>query len=349
MAYRGFFNVTPFVAEMFLLADERGAGVATLVAKATYTLKGSALDLAEEPSPLHPSPVYAGEPGTSSLRYESDAVFVKTAADVVLLGHAQAERGRPAELDVSLRVGRAIDRKVRVFGDRVWTKTLGRVAASAPLPFERVPLVFERAFGGWDRSGEPAEHAFEPRNPVGTGFLRPGSPRDPEGVKLPNLEDPAALLKAPADQPAPVGFGFLAPDWSPRRELAGTYDEAWTKTRLPLLPADFKRAHFNAAPAALQVRGFLRGGERVEAQGVSSRGVLRFELPATRLEAVIRLGGSDRRAAPMTIDTLLIDADRHRVEIVHRASLPIHRRGHDLDWAKVQLLAEGAPHGARAG
>jgi len=168
-----------------------------------------------------------------------------------------------------------------------------------------------------------------------------------DGVKLPNLEDPAQLLRDVEDHPTPAGFGFIAPEWAPRRQLAGTYDDAWKATRFPRLPSDFNRRHYNAAPADQQLRG-LRGGEPVEITNVSHRGVLRFEVPRLSLEAVLRLRGGDRRAAPMPLDTLIVDADAHRVHLVFRASLGIHRKAHDMEWSKVQL-EQGAGHGERSG
>src|SRR6185503_5660973 len=214
MAFQGFQNLTPFAAEALLLLDEEGAQVITLIAKATYAIKGSGLALASEQAPLVKAPIHHGEPGASSLKYESEASYTKTATDVVLLGHAQPEQGRAPSVDVTLEVG-PIRKQVRVFGERTWKRTLGTPTISAPRPFERMPLVYERAFGGRDL----------PLNPVGVGYAPPD--REPEALLVPNLEDPAELLQQPTDRPAPRGFGYLCPDWAPRRQHAGTFDEAW--------------------------------------------------------------------------------------------------------------------------
>jgi hypothetical protein len=354
VAYQGFQNLTPFAAEPFLLADEEGAALLTLVAKGTYDLPPrGGLEIAPEQVPIHKVPVHHGEPGESSLRFEHETAFAKVVADIVLLGHAQPERGRATELDVTLRVG-PLRKQVRVFGDRSWRRGVGGPVCSEPASFEKMPLVYERAFGGYDRSApDPAQHACDPRNPVGVGFLvpRPQTPAPPQAsaglagddVKLPNLEDPAALICDAQDHPAPAGFGFIAPDWSPRRQLAGTFDDAWKAGRFPRLPADFNRRHFNAAPADQQM-SVLRGGEPVEVVGVSHRGPLRFELPRLALEAVVMLRGGERRAAPMPLDTLIVDADAHRVHLVFRASFGLHRRAYDLEWSKVQIK-EGAARG----
>lgn len=344
MAYQGFQNTTPFAAEPLLLTDEEGAGVLTLVAKGTFDITRAGLAPAAEQAAIVKAAKYRGAPDASSLEAESEATFGKAATDVVILGHARPERGRVEELDVTIAIGR-LEKQIRVFGDRVWRRTLGLYSISPPKPFDRMPLVWERAFGGWDRSSpDPAEHAAEPQNPVGTGFVRHAEGRDVEGMSLPNLEDPASLIERPTDRPAPAGTGFVAPHWAPRRRLAGTYDEAWRERRFPRLPADFDRRHNNVAPPDLQAAGFFRGGERVEIVNASERGALRFELPQTKLEAAWRLRGEPERVEPMVLDTVVIDTDAHRVSLVWRASARIHRRAHDLVWARVQ--GAGEDHGA---
>jgi hypothetical protein len=348
MGYQGFENRTPFAAEPFLLADEDGARLLTLVVKGTYTLPlRGGLELAPEQVPVHKVPVHHGEPGISSLRHEHEAAFAKVVADVVLLGHARPERGRATELDVGLRVG-PLRKQVRVFGDRFWRHGLGAgPSMGAPASFESMPLVYERAFGGWDRSApDPAHHACDPRNPVGLGFLvptveeAPASAAGGDDVRLPNLENPAELIRDAQDRPAPTGFGYLSPDWSPRRQLAGTFDEAWRASRFPRLPSDFNRRHLNAAPADQQLSA-LRGGEPCEVVNASHRGPLRFELPRLALEATLRLRGGEPRAEPMPLDTLVIDADAHRVHLVFRKSFGIHRRLYDLEWSRVAVRPGG--------
>jgi hypothetical protein len=346
MPYEGFENRTPFCAQQFLLADENGATVLTLVAKATYDLqRGGGLALAAEQAGLHLAPEHHGEPGKSSLRYESEVAFAKPVVDVVLLGHARPDRGRKAEVDVSLRVG-PVKKQVRVFGDRFWRRKLGgRPAMSEPASFEAMPLVYERAFGGNDRwSGAQNAEACDLRNPVGVGFV--AKPPDPsvafadDDIKLPNLEYPAQLVRELGDRPQPAGFGFLAPDWTPRRQLAGTYDEAWKANRFPRLPTDFSRRHFNAAPADQQLRA-LRGGEPVEVTNVSVRGPLAFELPRVAISATVKLRGAGLVTEPMKLDTLVIDADAHRVHVVLRASFGVHRKVHDIEWSRVVVDSGG--------
>jgi hypothetical protein len=344
MQSAGFQNLTPFVAESLILLDEEGREVLTLIAKATYEIpsQGTALALAPAQEPLVLASTHHGEPGRSSLRYASDAVTEKLATDVVLLGHAWADRGLAPEVDVTLEVG-PIQKQVRVFGDRTWRRLLGAMKPSSPRPFRRMPLVYERAFGGVDTSSSsPEEHIEEPENPVGVGFVRPVPGRDYEGLRLPNIEDPAALLQEPIDRRRPMGFGFVAPSWAPRRIQAGTFDEAWRAARFPRLPANFNRRHHNAAPLDQQARPLLEGGEPAKVIGASERGTLRFTLPVCRLRGRYQLRRSEAVAVAMRLDTVVIDTDAHRVAIVYRGGAPVHRRAHDLLHASVELLADAA-------
>lgn len=331
MAELGFHNRTPFAAEQLLLLDEHAAQSLTLIAKATFELGGGRPVIAKAQAPIVTVPVYRGAPGASSLERDAEIACAKAATDVLLLGHAYPERSGATEALVRLQVG-TLTKQVQVFGDRRWARVDGRLRPGAPLPFERMPLTWERAFGG---------PAFD-RNPVGVGYFRNVQAHDPEGSPLPNLEDPGALLRDPGDAPAPACFGYLSPSWMPRRAYAGTYDETWELGRYPRLPVDFDRRFHNGAPADLQVPGHLRGGEAVEILDVSPRGALRFSLPQVAITGRFRLRRGEPRALSFALDTVIIDADRLRLELVYRGAASIHRRVHDLEWAEIDL-AGGLP------
>src|SRR3712207_9360361 len=82
------------------------------------------------------------------------------------------------QMDVRVSVGPA-SKTVRVFGDRVWDAGPAGAATKWVAPFERMPLVWERAFGGADQTDRGP--TADPRNPVGTGFRAPnGAKRSAE-------------------------------------------------------------------------------------------------------------------------------------------------------------------------
>lgn len=96
----------------------------TVVAKGTFELKpDAAATLADEQQPIE-ADVYEGDPATGSLRYESDLVYFKPHADLLLLASAYAPGGRPTgRCEVTFGVGgkRA---KLYVTGDRYWSSGL---------------------------------------------------------------------------------------------------------------------------------------------------------------------------------------------------------------------------------
>jgi hypothetical protein len=317
-------NNTPYQVEPLILADEEGRPIVVVVAKGTFDVAhGRTLVLAAEQEKVCLTGTFNGEPGKSSPRLEPETAFAKPATDVVLLGTARAPRQGTTEMDVELSVGR-LRKTVHVTGDRVWFRSLGTATASRPVPFERIALSYENAFGGWDRSHEDlGRHAFEPRNPCGTGF-RARTGRWEEGVRLPNLEDPKRRITSPSDAPPPCGVGFTAPDWEPRRGYAGTYDGSWAAERLPLLPRDFDRRFFNAASEGLVASGHLRGDEEVRAIGVRTEGPLVFRLPALpppRVVVAFRRAPDAR--PPAVLDTVILDTDAARLCLLWRASAAV--------------------------
>lgn len=316
-------NGTPFALEPLFLADEEGRPLLVPLVKATYALGPRGVALADEQAPVSPGGAPYGDPAVSSYRYEPECAFAKPATDVVLVGSAVAPKPGTAELLVAFQVG-PVRKGVRVLGDRVFFKAAGTVGMTRPAPFERIPLRWERAFGGWDRSHpDPRKHELEPRNPVGVGF-RGGGSRFEEGLRCPNLEDPARPFKGWGDRPPPAGVGFTSPSWQPRARYAGTYDERWTKERAPLLPTDFDRRFLNAAAPGLVAPGYLRGDEPVLVAGVSVTGGLSFHLPGVAPPEVIveHRGREDARSAT-SLDTVIVDADAGRLFLLWRTQVPV--------------------------
>ncbi len=331
MAFQGFENETPFAAEHLLLLDEEGAMNLVMVVEATYRMpRGEGALVPVAGKPIARDPLYRADPAVSSMLCDTQAVVGKAAADVLLAGHARPERGKADEMMVSVEIG-AWKKSARVVGDRVWRSSVGGLSPSAPKPFDRMPLVYERAFGGTDRSVNPNES--DPRNPVGAGLVAI------EGAALPNLEDPSSPITSPGDRPAPMSFGPVAPSWMPRRSFAGTFDDRHREERAPRLPLDFQRRFWNAAPVDQQIEGFLKGGERVVISGVSEHGALRFTLPKQSIAMRVRMRGRGATQIRATFDTLAIDADEGTLTATYRAALRVHRRVHDVERAVAEVAA----------
>ncbi|MGC3998844.1 MAG: DUF2169 domain-containing protein [Anaeromyxobacter sp.] len=335
-------NRTPYAFEPVFVSDEEGRPLLVAAVKGTWDLGPAVPALAEEQAPLELAGVPHGEdPASSSWRYEPEGGWLKPATDVVLVGSAVAPRPRTAELLVALQVG-ALRKGVRVLGDRAFYRSVASVGMTAPVPFERIPLQWERAFGGWDRSSpDERRHTCEFRNPVGQAF-RAGGARFEDGVRCPNLEDPARPFKGWGDAPPPAGFGFVSPDWEPRRRLAGTYDQRWEEERAPLLPRDFSRRFLSAASAGLVAPGYLRGDEPVAVAGVTAQGGLTFKLPGFEPPRVkvIRRNAADGTIATQ-LDTVIIDTDAMKLFLIWKGEVVLQREPTEVQ--SLEITQAGGP------
>jgi hypothetical protein len=241
---------------------------------------------------------------------------------------------------VSVRVA-SLRKVARIYGDRSWRKRRSGVEISEPASFERVPLRYEYAFGGWDRDATDASrHACEARNPVGIGFRARGA-RFEEGARLPNIEDPARPLTRYHGRGVPLGFGFIGPDWEPRRSFAGTYDEAWEREQSPLLPRDFDRRFFCAASSGLRAPEHLRGDEQVELFGVTVEQRLSFALPGIEAPRVcMSVHGTEDVALVTALDTVIIDSDARTLQLLWRAYWSLES---PEDVSRIEVRCANAP------
>jgi hypothetical protein len=339
-------NRTPFAFESLIAADEEGCPLFVPIVKATYAIqRDGSLVVPEKQMPVTLAGKLFGKPGESSYQYEPEGAFIKSATDVALIGAAHAPAAA-TEVYVSLCAG-PLKKTVRVVGDRFWTRSLGMISATAVEPFETIPLIWERAFGGWDRSNpDPTMHAFEPRNPVGTGFCSKNG-RFEDGVRLPNIEDPRRPITDYGDVSSPVGFGFTSPDWQPRAAFAGTYDEKWNQERMPLLPVDFDRRFFSAAAGGLTAAGYFQGDEAVVVENASARGTLAFQLPGVPPPSCrIRMARPRTINVETRLDTVIINACEDLLILIWRGCLRISNGPHDID--EVSIQAEGVPESVAA-
>jgi hypothetical protein len=335
-------NRTPFAAERGWVRDRNGAEIWLVAVKASFDiLADGSTAVSEVQPPVLRLPEHVGEPGKSSIKYDADLVLTKITTDIVVVGHAHAPQGRTAtELDVGFRVG-PLQKVVKVYGDRHW----GSLGASSPQPFTRMPLVYERAYGGVDAQSKTPDTDWEWRNPVGTGFAMASA--HATGQALPNVERRDALIGSWEDRPDPAGFGVIASHWQPRVGFAGTYDDHWMKTRQPLIAEDMDERYYQSAPADQQAPQWLRGGEPVTLLNLHPRGTIRFALPKVYLGFETRFyDGSREVHKNRKLHTVILEPDFPRVSLVWHSALPCHFKVQKLERTVVTLktnLSTGEP------
>ena len=325
-----------------MVPNPQGIDSVFTIMKGTFVL-GDTMELAEEQLPLVEADQYHDEPGQSSLKEACDLVPMKPGTDVLLSGSAIAPNGgTTCEMEVSLRVGNidkhVIDKRVRVLGDRVLKPGVVGRRMSDPEPFQKMPLVWERAFGGADQTKEdnPQLHA-ELRNPVGTGFCLGNGQLKLDELRLPNLERPDEPISSWKDRPSPAGLAAICPQWEPRRSYAGTYDDKWQQQRAPYLPHDFDPRFFQSAPEDQVVPGYLQGNEKVEVTGVTKQGVLKFRLPSIRPQVTYRIDGREE-TPPVNLDTVLIEPDESRLVLCWRTALACDKKTLRVREVEVELV-----------
>lgn len=325
-------NFTPYAAGYAPGRLSDGRRCMVLVARATYRLPAdpdTAATLADQQLPPAEADAWAGDPAASVPLHEADYVPFKPCCDVLLHGSAQCPDERPrARLPVGLAVGTHLRKRAEVVGERLWEQHRNRCQPGPAEPFTRLPLTWERAFGGTgtDADGRVFCHR---ENPRGRGYA-PGQPAAGRvGTPLPNLEAPGRPLTAPVDDYPVLGFGPVARHWWPRAGYAGTWDDAWRAARMPGLPVDFEERFYQCAPADQQIP-WPHGGEVVELWHLTATGYCRFALPrvAVAMSAIARNG--ERIALTPALDTLVLLPDAGLFTLLWRAHLPLREGLRDL-------------------
>lgn len=313
-------------------ADGRELLVVIVKASFTLPLRGEPAGLAAEQVPLVEADTFSGEPGLSAPRVETDFAHQKPGCDVLLLGSAYAPAGRRVErCRVGLRVGSMHKHFVAV-GRRVWHKRLGVVLATRAEPFESLPLGYDTAWGGTDRTRE-ADGRTEVcrRNPVGRGFWK--HTKDIDGQPLPHTEQAGQPIESHDGDYLPQAYSAVGRAWLPRAGWAGTYDAAWLAERSPLWPHDFDARYFQSAPAD-QVIPYPVGGEPVVLQNLSPRqATIAFALPAMRMPVTFVPHRGRDLTLEAQVDTVVLEPDADRFTMTWRCTLPLGRSVFDVKEA----------------
>jgi len=322
-------NATGMAAGYTLGVDKDARESLVVVVKGTFLIPKNASEepvLAPEQVPLITADEFSGEPGFSAPIYETDYAPRKPRCDVLLNGSAYAPGGRPTDrVTVSLRVG-TMRKSFDVVGDRVWQASALSLGAIAPKPFAKMPISYDRAFGGVDKAkGDPATYRFFPSNHAGVGWHEYMDTKFLDGTALPNTEETGQPIRKANGTYRPMAFGPVARGWQPRPKWAGTYDQKWLDETFPFLPKDFDERYFQSAPEDQQT-DYLKGGEEVELVNLTPAGRTLFRIPTVDMPVEFTSrGGSDHAETIPVIDTLIFEPDINRFAVVWRISKSLRR------------------------
>ena len=327
-----------------------GAPFLSVIIKGTFKIPphgGGPARAAAEQLPIFTAdePYDPEQPG-GVLKFESDLVPFKPRTDVILVGHAYAPYGRPAKVvDVEIEVG-ALKKKLRVFGDRAWSFPSEQHDAipyiAGPAEFVKMPLTWDRAFGGIDKTAGIVGNRkpWCERNYLGKGFCGARTVASINGTALPNIEDPDDLIRTWDSNPRPAGCGFFPRNSRPRADWWGTYDEKWKAERKPELPLDFRFDAYNGADLTLQGAPYLLGNEVVTlAHVMVGGGVTTFHLPRFQAHAAAIQAGVPQEM-PTNFDTLVLIPGRSLFYMVWRGTLALQTEDpSEIQEVRVEYVA----------
>lgn len=356
-----------YEVERFPALDLDGSLVGLVIAKATWVYgEDRILRLAEPPEPvLFVDILESGEdPTESAVKFEADTALIKRECDLVVVGAAYAPNGEPARFfDVEVTFG-SFRRALRIFGPR---RAIYRGPSeprqggppprfTEPEPVRRVPMSYRYAYGGVARYRLPnSDEVIEipcPTNPFGKGYCVQNSPEGVDGLELPQIEDPSALLTpetlvreigSPEKVPWPAGFGFYGRGWYPRVAFAGVmpYEmekvKAQVREQAKALAPDKDQVTIemleNFEPPIMDVRFYQgaapgmtihypRGDESVAIRNMTPSGYVAFNLPGRR--PLVRLDvGKGLEPVPMVLDTVVILPDEMRLMLTFRGRIAL--------------------------
>jgi hypothetical protein len=314
-------NPSPYRADARIMWDRDGAETLVVLTKATWSVHPDGRCIpAENQRPILEQPRHAGAPGKSSLLGETDWLPSKPMTDVILLAHAYAPPGRRVDrTEIGLRVG-PIQKRLKIVGDRRWTGGPPGFDHAEPQPFERIPLLWERAEGG-TRESDATRTVCDQRNPIGRGYYLA-------------VGDMLANVLSTGLSGGPAGLLPIERHWLPRRSFGGTYDDDWRKHRHPLLPADFDEQFYQCAPADQQTSADLSDAP-VELENLTPTGRLRFRMPRMDLQINVEIGGGVEGVRPR-LHTVCIEPDVPRVILTWHAAMRCQGRSKKITRIHVR-------------
>lgn len=333
-------NLTPFAVHVMPSMSRDDHDLVLLVIMASFELPRPGPRAALRRTDSQPQPpmtdAYNGDPANSSLRVEGQSTYTRPGTDIYVRGHAWTPGGRPApQSELHVRVG-PCSCSAAVLGERVWVRNFTDLVATRPAPFDRMPILWERSFGGSPARARGRRQVIAAHNPVGRGLYDDLATAD--GQPLPNFEHLRQRVGSVGDLPDPVGFGPIARHWQPRVSHAGTYDSAWVETRAPLWPSDMDERLFFAAAPGLRAQPHLRGSEPLQLLGLHPDGLIEFELPVLALAARFEFRHRVVERA-LVFDAIDIDGDSMTLSLIYRTAVIVGDELLELQSLLVRELA----------
>lgn len=326
-------NKTPFAAAGAFERDTEGREVWSVAIRASFTLETAATLTPLDPQiEVRLAPDYI-DPDTGELRGEHDIVGFLPGTDLLISGTIQPPRQETMSLPLTLTLGK-LSKHARLFGPRMAKRGLAGWNISANAPVETTELTWRNSFGGTFHDPETGH----PANPIGKGWAlhyRRKIERDTQ-VELPRIDHPKDDILYDYNRTNPIGFGPISRHWQPRKDLAGTYDDKWEKTRAPKLPKDFDNAFYNTAPSDQIIKGFAKGGEELTLTGFLPDEILKLRLPQ-----ILFTARTKQRGQPVdtnfNMTRIEIDLDAKTLSMVWVTHVPCNGDDAGIEYTTLRV------------
>jgi hypothetical protein len=266
----------------------------TVIVKSTFAFAQDAAMTRAPPQPILRAEVHHGKHPTRSVQFTSDLVPYLPQADVLFTGHAHARAGGVVQAQLV---------RLEIFDGAGAQPLLNKaLLVQDSKGFDRMPLVYERAFGGLGSQD----------NPLGTGALA-GSPE-------PNIVNPM-------DPRRVASFGPIGRIWPARKRLLGKTPRSAIDAAVVELPRSFDWTYYQAAPPEQRI-DYLQGDEWILLEGLHpTMSRLQMQLPGARglawIDGLADFGVPEGHEVILNADTLRIDGDEQRCTMVWRAAFSV--------------------------
>jgi hypothetical protein len=318
--------------------------------KATFDMAGESGEpaLSRDRALLVESDQFTGEPGSSATLFESDYAHHKPFCDVLVNGCAYASQGRRMDkVTVGLHIG-PIQKRFEVVGDRVWDGSIVGFEPTPPTPFEKLPLLYDRAYGGFDTStGDQPETKTYLDNPVGIGYYPLSGAGSLVGRPLANTQQIGTTATSREGNYRPMSLGPMGRNFRSRIRFAGTYDDPWLNEQAPFFPRDFDYRYFQCAPQDQQMP-YPKGGETVVLENLTPDGVASFRLPTRQVPVLFTRHHAEATQVDAAIDTIVIEPEKRKFSLTWRANQPVRRNCFEIDKVVVGKTMHSYRHDVRA-
>lgn len=321
------------------LAGNIAVGAVSL--RTEHRVIGARLLPCEEPLPSHPTD--PPDPSRIALWF---------GASVTAAGEVYGPTAAPFARWATFTVGSAVAR-LRVSGERRWRRTiLSELAASDPLPFERITLSFTRAFGGsidvppglfpGTDLPFPGGRLGYATNPDGIGFHLDQAAA--AGSLLPSFELANQLISKWDDRPEPGGFSSC-PELPGLRLSPPRPSARITKPPEPQVGVggaeDLDHAITQGFRALHHAPGYLlfdelKPGTPIQLEGVGRR-TIRFEAPAPPARVAVHRGRRTDDALP-ELRSVHVNAEQETVSC-HYGYMFRYNQDQAPSWISVEPLS----------